>query len=100
MVKSGLGNDNILINKLWFIFDEKSAGKVDFKEILAGIEVFRSLKPKTLLHELLGIVDIEETGYANYQGVSQVFQALCFKFEEKTRIKGLSRLEFKSKFAT
>ena len=87
-----MGNDKTLLDKLWFIFEDKTKKSADFLELLAGIEVFRSPTTRVLLGNLLEIVDIDGSGYITDKQAIHVFQALCFKPEEKTRVGMLSKL--------
>ena len=91
LVKVGVGNDKTLLDKLWFIFEDKTKKSADLQEFLAGIEIFRSPTTRALLSNLLDIVDIDGTGYITDKVATHVFQALCFKPEEKTRIGTLSK---------
>jgi hypothetical protein len=92
LVKVGVGNDKTLLDKLWFIFEDKAKKSADLLELLAGIEVFRSPTTRVLLSNLLDIVNVDGVGYINDKTTTHVFQALCFKPEEKTRIGTLSKV--------
>lgn len=91
-MKVGVGNDKTLLDKMWFIFEDKAKKSADLLELLAGIEVFRSPTTRSLLSNLLDIVNVEGNGFITDRVAIHVFQALCFKPEEKTRIGMLSTL--------
>lgn len=41
MIGVGLGTDNNLADKLFYVLDEDSSGTVDYKELIIGLEVFK-----------------------------------------------------------
>lgn len=93
VVSSGLGMDKAIIDKVFYIFDDNNLGSVDFKEVLVGIEVFRQNKFRSLINCMIEIADIEGKGKCTEPLVSQVFTAICFKPDEKVRIKNISRYQ-------
>lgn len=87
-----MGNEKPIIDKVFYIFDETDRGSVDFKELLVGIEVFRQPKVRQLIHAMLDIADIKGRGCCTEPQVSQVLTAVCFKPDEKVRVKNIGTL--------
>jgi Ca2+-binding EF-hand superfamily protein len=91
MVACGLGNEKPTIEKVFFIFDDKNRGSVDFKELLVGIEVFRQQKTRQLIYSMLDTADIKGRGTCTEPQVSQVLTAVCFKPDEKVRVRNIGK---------
>lgn len=79
--------DQAVIDKLYYIFDDENKGSIEFKDLLVGIEMFRCTKSRQLIRSLIEIADIEHAGYVTMEDLFHVFKCICFKAEEKARVK-------------
>lgn len=57
MSRVGLGADENLADKLFYIFDDDGNGTVDYKELIMGIEMFKSTSVEDKLKVFMDLCD-------------------------------------------
>lgn len=84
---SGIGGDNDLIDKQFFIFDNKKSGFVNYIELQVSFEIFKDSPYDEKIHLFIDLGDQANTGFVNQTNVYDVFKIVCKSIDEKIRQK-------------
>ena len=62
IISYGVTNDQSLINKLFWLFDEDSSGDLRYEELAFGVEMFRNSSLEDKLKAFFDLCDIDKSG--------------------------------------
>ena len=91
MMYGGIGGDENLLDKIFFIFSDQSNTKMDFRLFLVGLEIFSDRKYEEKLERFIELADIEDKAYINKDQLYHIFRMICRTVDQKTKIKKFSK---------
>ncbi|KRX00947.1 hypothetical protein PPERSA_09553 [Pseudocohnilembus persalinus] len=91
----GLGADNNLADKLFYIFDNDNSLTVDYKELIIGLETFKKSDIEDKIQSFIEICDDEGNDCITQDQLYQVFKQNLFNYDDKVKLKEQVRLIFK-----
>ncbi|EAR91254.3 EF-hand pair protein (macronuclear) [Tetrahymena thermophila SB210] len=91
----GLGAEQNLGDKLFYIFDDDNSGTVDYKELIIGLEMFKENSIDDKLRVFMELCDTDGNGNINPDQLYNVLKQNLFTHDDKVKLKGIVRQIFK-----
>ena len=83
----GLGVDKILVDRLFWVFDEDGDGKIEPREIMVGLEMFRETSFKEKLEVFFDICDEDGSGDIDEEEFYNVLKLCVTSAKERKLLK-------------
>lgn len=87
MTSLGLGTDKTLVERLFWVFDEDGDGKIEPKEIMVGLEMFRETNFKEKLEVFFDICDEDGSGDIDEEEFFNVLKLCVTSAKERKLLK-------------
>lgn len=87
MITNGITNDQDLINKLFWVFDENGDGDLKYSEIAFGVEMFRDSSMEQKLKSFFDLCDTDGSGSISKQEFINLFKKNIINSDEKVNMK-------------
>lgn len=96
MISNGITNDQDLINKLFWIFDENGDGDLKYSEIAFGVEMFRDSPMEQKLKSFFDLCDVDGSGTISKNEFIDLFKKNIINNDERVNVKQAVDKIFKS----
>ena len=83
LTKIGLGGDENLINKLFWVFDSDGNGEVDHKELAIGLEMLKQNTFAEKLDKFFEVCDIDNSGTIDKKEFYKVLKESLLDFDDR-----------------
>lgn len=78
----GLGADENLTDKLFYIFDDDNSNTVDYKELIIGLEIFKESSIEEKLKVFMDLCDGDGNGNVNQEELYNVLKQNLFTHDD------------------
>lgn len=85
--KVGLGHDQILIDKIFWIFDEDGSGDIDHKELGVGLELLKSNTFEEKLDVFFDLCDENNSGTIDKKEFYTMLRLNVTDYEDRDKLK-------------
>ena len=83
----GLGHDKVLIDKIFWIFDEDGSGDIDHRELGVGLEMLRNNTLDEKLDKFFELCDEDNSGTINKKEFYTLLKLNVTSYEDRNRLK-------------
>ena len=87
MEKVGLGHDKVLIDKIFWIFDEDGSGDIDHKELGVGLELLKNNTFEEKLDKFFILCDEDNSGTIDKKEFYTLLRLNVTDYEDRNRLK-------------
>ena len=87
LTKVGLGSDKVLIDKIFWIFDEDGSGDVDHKELGVGLELLKNNTFEQKLDKFFDLCDEDSSGTIDKKEFYTLLRLNVTDYEDRNRLK-------------
>jgi len=87
MEKIGLGGDQNLIDKLFWVFDNDGNGEIDHKELIAGFEMLKQNSLEEKLNMFFELCDWNKSGTIDKKEFYEVIKESLIDYQDRADIK-------------
>ena len=85
--KVGLGNDKVLTDKLFWIFDEDGSGDIDHKELGVGLELLKNNTFEDKLDKFFDLCDDDKSGTIDKKEFYTLLRLNVTDYEDRSRLR-------------
>eukprot|EP00347_Sterkiella_histriomuscorum_P002978 403366069 len=87
LIKVGLGADTVLIDKIFWIFDEDGSGDIDHKELGVGLELLKNNTFEEKLDKFFDLCDEDNSGTIDKKEFYTLLRLNVTDYEDRNRLK-------------
>lgn len=87
LAKVGLGSDTVLIDKIFWIFDEDGSGDIDHKELGVGLELLKNNTFEEKLDKFFDLCDEDNSGTIDKKEFYTLLRLNVTDYEDRNRLK-------------
>jgi Ca2+-binding EF-hand superfamily protein len=85
--KVGLGHDKVLIDKIFWIFDEDGSGDIDAKELGVGLELLKNNTFEEKLNKFFDLCDEDNSGTIDKKEFYTLLRLNVTDYEDRNKLK-------------
>ena len=87
LAKVGLGDDQNLIDKIFWIFDEDGSGDIDHKELGVGLELMKNNTFEEKLERFIDLCDEDNSGTIDKKEFYNLLRINVADYEDRNRLR-------------
>ena len=85
--KVGLGHDKVLIDKIFWIFDEDGSGDIDHKELGVGLELLKNNTFEEKLDKFFDLCDEDNSGTIDKKEFYTLLRLNVTDYEDRNKLR-------------